>query len=106
MKSYSCTLQATSMLVNAIRGDAESQSDSDAQKRLLAAAKQLADATARMVEAAKGCASNPNDSQQQQFLKGAAEDLRTATNAAASNAIKKKLIRRLEVMWHCILVCC
>ncbi|KAK3096284.1 hypothetical protein FSP39_025308 [Pinctada imbricata] len=85
--------QATSMLVNAIRGDAESQSDSDAQKRLLAAAKQLADATARMVEAAKGCASNPNDSERQLHLKGAAEDLRTATNAAASNAIKKKLIQ-------------
>ena len=45
--------QATSMLVNTIRGQAESHPDSDVQKRLLAAAKALADATAKMVEAAK-----------------------------------------------------
>lgn len=89
--------QATSMLVNAIKGQAESHPDSDTQKRLLAAAKALADATARMVEAAKGCASSPNDSEQQQMLKSAAEELRSATNAAASNALKKKLIKKLEV---------
>ena len=41
------------MLVSAIRGQAEDQGDSDMQKRLLAAAKQLADATAKLVEAAK-----------------------------------------------------
>ena len=46
-------LQATSMLVSAIRGQAEDQGDSEMQKRLLAAAKQLADATAKLVEAAK-----------------------------------------------------
>ena len=45
--------QATSSLVGAIRGEAESHSDSEMQKRLLAAARQLADATANMVEAAK-----------------------------------------------------
>lgn len=88
--------QATSSLVGAIRGEAEGHSDSDMQKRLLAAARQLADATANMVEAAKGCASSPNDSEQQKRLRGAAEDLRAATNIAASNALKKKLIRRLE----------
>ncbi|XP_056003983.1 talin-1-like isoform X5 [Ostrea edulis] len=88
--------QATSSLVGAIRGEAEGHSDSDMQKRLLAAARQLADATANMVEAAKGCASSPNDSEQQRRLRGAAEDLRAATNIAASNALKKKLIRRLE----------
>ncbi|XP_052693702.1 talin-2-like [Crassostrea angulata] len=88
--------QATSSLVGAIRGEAERHSDSDMQKRLLAAARQLADATANMVEAAKGCASSPNDSEQQKRLRGAAEDLRAATNIAASNALKKKLIRRLE----------
>ena len=88
--------QATSMLVNAIKGDAEGHSDSDMQKRLLAAAKTLADATAKMVEAAKGCASNPNDSMQQHRLRQAAEDLRSATNIAASNALKKKVIKRLE----------
>ncbi|XP_052693150.1 talin-1-like [Crassostrea angulata] len=44
--------QATSSLVGAIRGEAEGHSDSDMQKRLLAAGL-LADATANMVEAAK-----------------------------------------------------
>ncbi|XP_061190937.1 talin-1-like isoform X6 [Saccostrea echinata] len=88
--------QATSSLVGAIRSEAEGHSDSDMQKRLLAAARQLADATANMVEAAKGCASSPNDSDKQGRLRSAAEDLRAATNIAASNALKKKLIRRLE----------
>ena len=39
--------------MNSLKGQAESQTDSDQQKKLLAAAKMLADATARMVEAAK-----------------------------------------------------
>ncbi|KAL3884759.1 hypothetical protein ACJMK2_024867 [Sinanodonta woodiana] len=88
--------QATSQLVNAIRGQAESHPDSDVQKRLLAAAKALADATAKMVEAAKGCATSPNDSERQQMLRVAAEELRSATNTAASNALKRRLIQRLE----------
>ncbi|KAM7406345.1 hypothetical protein PAMP_000727 [Pampus punctatissimus] len=75
--------QATSDLVNAMRSDAEAEVDVDNSKKLLAAAKLLADATARMVEAAKR-------------LREAAEGLRVATNAAAQNAIKKKLINRLE----------
>ena len=45
--------QATSQLVNALKSQAESHPDSEMQKKLLAAAKMLADATARMVEAAK-----------------------------------------------------
>lgn len=45
--------QATSELVNALKSQAESHPDSEMQKKLLAAAKMLADATARMVEAAK-----------------------------------------------------
>ncbi|XP_076336549.1 talin-1-like isoform X2 [Tachypleus tridentatus] len=88
--------KATAHLIQAIKGEAESQPDSDLQKRLLAAAKLLADATTRMVEAAKGCAGNPHDSESQAALRRAAEELRTATNAAASNALKKKLIHRLE----------
>ncbi|KAH9509677.1 Talin-2, partial [Bulinus truncatus] len=88
--------QATSTLVSAIRGQAEDHTDSDTQKRLLAAAKQLADATAKLVEAAKGCASSPNDSSQQQMLRTAAEELRSATNTAASNALKKRLMTKLE----------
>lgn len=87
---------ATATLVQAIKGEADSQTDSDIQKRLMAAAKVLADATAKMVEAAKGCASNPHDSASQAALQKAAEDLRSATNAAANNALKRKLIRRLE----------
>ncbi|CAI9742944.1 talin-1-like isoform X1 [Octopus vulgaris] len=96
VKQAKMLAQATSQLVCAIRSQAESYQDTDIQKRLLAAAKQLADATAKMVEAAKGCASNPNDSSQQGNLRIAAEELRSATNAAASNALKKKLINRLE----------
>uniref|UniRef100_A0A9J8C381 Talin 2 n=1 Tax=Cyprinus carpio carpio TaxID=630221 RepID=A0A9J8C381_CYPCA len=88
--------QATSDLVNAMRSDAEAEIDLDNSKKLLAAAKLLADATARMVEAAKGAAAYPENEDQQQRLREAAEGLRVATNAAAQNAIKKKLIHRLE----------
>ncbi|KAA0724275.1 Talin-2 [Triplophysa tibetana] len=88
--------QATSDLVNAMRSDAEAEIDVDNSKKLLAAAKLLADATARMVEAAKGAAAYPENEDQQQRLREAAEGLRVATNAAAQNAIKKKLIHRLE----------
>ena len=44
----------------------------------------------------QGAAKNPNDKNEQEKLKKAAEDLCGATNAAASNALKKKLILRLE----------
>ncbi|XP_053498219.1 talin-2 [Ictalurus furcatus] len=89
--------QATSDLVNAMRSDAEAEVDVDNSKKLLAAAKLLADATARMVEAAKGAAAHPENEEQQQRLREAAEGLRVATNAAAQNAIKKKLLNRLEI---------
>ena len=45
----------------------------------------------------QGAAKNPNAADEQQKLKQAAEDLRSATNAAASDALKKKLVKRLEV---------
>lgn len=45
----------------------------------------------------KGAAAYPENEDQQQKLREAAEGLRVATNAAAQNAIKKKLITRLEV---------
>uniref|UniRef100_A0A674DSI7 Talin 2 n=1 Tax=Salmo trutta TaxID=8032 RepID=A0A674DSI7_SALTR len=89
--------QATSDLVNAMRSDAEAEVDMDNSKKLLAAAKLLADATARMVDAAKGAAAYPENEDQQQRLREAAEGLRVATNAAAQNAIKKKLVNRLEI---------
>ena len=125
--------QATSQLVNALKSQAESHPDSEMQKKLLAAAKMLADATARMVEAAKvhhqlkhkisifvqqfkkqicislseyvnlqpcctfqGCASSPQDARHHDALKSAAEELRSATNTAATSAMKRKLIKRLE----------
>ncbi|KAM9585807.1 talin-2 [Trichechus inunguis] len=89
--------QATSDLVNAMRSDAEAEIDMENSKKLLAAAKLLADSTARMVEAAKGAAANPENEDQQQRLREAAEGLRVATNAAAQNAIKKKIVNRLEI---------
>ncbi|XP_054421305.1 talin-2 [Pteronotus mesoamericanus] len=89
--------QATSDLVNAMRSDAEAEIDMENSKKLLAAAKLLADSTARMVEAAKGAAANPENEDQQQRLREAAEGLRVATNAAAQNAIKKKIVNRLEM---------
>lgn len=88
--------QATSHLIQSIKFEAENQTDTDLQNRLLAAAKQLADATAKMVESAKQCASHPNDEVRQLELRQAAENVRIATNAAANNALKKKIIKRLE----------
>ncbi|XP_041914583.1 talin-1 isoform X5 [Alosa sapidissima] len=88
--------QATSDLVNAIKADAEGETDLENSRKLLSAAKLLADATAKMVEAAKGAAANPDSEEQQQKLREAAEGLRMATNAAAQNAIKKRLINKLE----------
>uniref|UniRef100_A0A8B9CGC6 Talin 1 n=1 Tax=Anser brachyrhynchus TaxID=132585 RepID=A0A8B9CGC6_9AVES len=88
--------QATSDLVNAIKADAEGETDLENSHKLLSAAKILADATAKMVEAAKGAAAHPDSEEQQQRLREAAEGLRMATNAAAQNAIKKKLVHKLE----------
>lgn len=45
--------QATANLIQSIKVEAEKQPDSELQHKLLAAAKQLADATAKMVEAAR-----------------------------------------------------
>ncbi|PNF41180.1 Talin-1 [Cryptotermes secundus] len=88
--------QATAQLIQAIKGEAEKQPDSEIQRRLLAAAKTLADATARMVEAARLCASSPHDAQRQNQLRQAVEELRAATTAAATPALRKRLITRLE----------
>lgn len=96
VKQAKILAQATAQLIQNIKGQAETQPDSDIQKRLLSAAKSLADATSRLVEAAKGCATNPNDSRSQAALRAAAEDVRNATNSAASNALKQKLMNRLE----------
>lgn len=89
--------QATAQLIQAIKGEAEKQPDSEIQRRLLAAAKVLADATARMVEAARLCASNPHDINRQNSLRRAVEDLRHATTQAATPALRRKMISKLEV---------
>ncbi|XP_011052007.1 PREDICTED: talin-1 isoform X3 [Acromyrmex echinatior] len=88
--------QATAQLIQSIKGEAERQTDSEQQQRLLAAAKLLADATAKMVEAARQCASSPHDAKMQDQLRQAAEELRAATTAAAIPALRRKLITRLE----------
>lgn len=62
------------------QGEAEKLPDSDIQRRLLAAAKTLADATAKMVEAARQCASHPHDVNYQDELRRTAEDLRYQAN--------------------------
>jgi len=49
------------------------------QRKLLAAAKVLADATAKMLEAARQCASHPHDAHHQDSLMKAVKDLRTVT---------------------------
>lgn len=48
----------------------------------------------------QGAAANPDSEEQQQKLREAAEGLRMATNAAAQNAIKKRLVNKLEVTSH------
>lgn len=57
----------------------------------------MAEATARMVEAARLCASNPHDTARQQHLRHTVEELRAATTLAATPALRKKLVTRLEV---------
>ncbi|XP_046684218.1 talin-1 isoform X2 [Homalodisca vitripennis] len=88
--------QATAQLIQAIKGEADKQPDSEIQRRLLAAAKVLAEATARMVEAARQCASNPHDTARQQHLRHTVEELRAATTLAATPALRKTLVTRLE----------
>uniref|UniRef100_A0A8C4QNG4 Talin 2 n=1 Tax=Eptatretus burgeri TaxID=7764 RepID=A0A8C4QNG4_EPTBU len=88
--------QATSDLINSIKMDAEAEGDQENSRKLLAAAKILADATAKMVEAAKGAAANPDSEEHRRQLQKAAEGLQRATMLAGQNAIKKKLIQRLE----------
>lgn len=90
--------QATAQLIQSIKGEAEKLPDSDIQRRLLAAAKTLADATARMVEAARQCASHPHEIRYQDSLRKTAEDLRDVTTVAASTpAMRAKLVDRVQV---------
>lgn len=88
--------QATTELINSIKTEASSVTDSDIQTRLFAAAKVLADATSKMVEAAKECAEKPHDRACQEKLISTADNVRIAAYMAAGNALKKKMVKRLE----------
>lgn len=50
-----------------------------------------------MVEAARQCASHPHDTARQQHLRHTVEELRAATTLAATPALRKTLVTRLEV---------
>lgn len=98
VKQAKVLAKATVQLINDLKGQAETQADSDVQKRLILAARMLADATAKLVDAAKGCKSNPHDSASQAALTKAAEELRDATSQAASSAARKSTFTsRIEV---------
>ncbi|WP_411023005.1 hypothetical protein, partial [Salmonella sp. s51228] len=86
--------KATNELIKALKADASKQSDPNARQRLLDAAKQLTDATSKMVTAASTSAANLHDPIAQNNLKLAVDDLKLATNAAASQAMKRKVIRK------------
>lgn len=98
--------RATAQLIQAIKGEAESQNDTEVQRRLLTAAKVLADATARMVEAARLCASAPHDASHQDALRHAAEDIRNATTNASTPAMRARIINRLEVNYSISIIPC
>ncbi|KAM3956237.1 LOW QUALITY PROTEIN: talin_middle and talin-RS domain-containing protein rhea [Aphomia sociella] len=88
--------QATAHLINDIKTEAEKQ-PSDSQRKLLAAAKLLADATARMVEAARQCASSPQDHDKQEALRKAAEEVRyITTDYAQGQDIVGSQVARLQ----------
>ncbi|XP_050295854.1 talin-1 isoform X2 [Anthonomus grandis grandis] len=90
---------ATAQLIQSIKGEAERlPTNTDIQRRLLAAAKTLADATARMVEAARQCTEYPHDIKYQDQLRRTAEDLRDVTIVAATTpALRAKLVDRVQV---------
>uniref|UniRef100_A0A8C3TGC6 Talin 2 n=1 Tax=Chelydra serpentina TaxID=8475 RepID=A0A8C3TGC6_CHESE len=96
---------AAAMLVLKAKNVAQVAEDTVLQNRVIAAATQCALSTSQLVACAKvvsptisspGAAANPDNEDQQQRLREAAEGLRVATNAAAQNAIKKKIVNRLE----------
>uniref|UniRef100_A0A672SY16 Talin-2-like n=1 Tax=Sinocyclocheilus grahami TaxID=75366 RepID=A0A672SY16_SINGR len=83
---------AAAMLVLKAKNVAQVAEDTALQNRVITAATQCALSTSQLL--LKPIHRKNED--QQQRLREAAEGLRVATNAAAQNAIKKKLIHRLE----------
>uniref|UniRef100_A0A6Q2ZDX5 Talin 2a n=1 Tax=Esox lucius TaxID=8010 RepID=A0A6Q2ZDX5_ESOLU len=88
---------AAAMMVLKAKNVAQMAEDTVLQNRVIAAATQCALSTSQLVACTKGAAAYPENEDQQQRLREAAEGLRVATNAAAQNAIKKKLVNRLEM---------
>uniref|UniRef100_A0A8C7YS72 Talin 2 n=1 Tax=Oryzias sinensis TaxID=183150 RepID=A0A8C7YS72_9TELE len=89
---------AAAMLVLKAKNVAQVAEDTTLQNRVIAAATQCALSTSQLVACTKWVViSYPENEDQQQRLREAAEGLRVATNAAAQNAIKKKLVNRLEI---------
>uniref|UniRef100_A0A671NTF2 Talin-1-like n=1 Tax=Sinocyclocheilus anshuiensis TaxID=1608454 RepID=A0A671NTF2_9TELE len=96
---------AAAALVLKAKNVAQKTEDSAQQNRVIAAATQCALSTSQLVACTRvvaptisspGAAANPDSEEQQQKLREAAEGLRMATNAAAQNAIKKRLVNKLE----------
>ncbi|OCU02863.1 hypothetical protein XELAEV_18008634mg [Xenopus laevis] len=96
---------AAAALVLKAKNVAERTDDGAQQTQVIAAATQCALSTSQLVACTKvvaptisspGAAAHPDSEEQQQKLREAAEGLRMATNAAAQNAIKKKLVHKLE----------
>ena len=100
IRQAKCLAQATTDLINSLKRDANQQSSGgEQQKRLLIAAKLLAEATAKIVEAAKGCATSPEDERCQNGLRRAVDELKSAARSAVSggDAMQLRLIKRLEL---------
>uniref|UniRef100_A0A4W4H654 Talin 1 n=1 Tax=Electrophorus electricus TaxID=8005 RepID=A0A4W4H654_ELEEL len=105
MKLAKAVANAAAALVLKAKNVAQKTDDLAQQNRVIAAATQCALSTSQLVACTRvvaptisspGAAANPDSEEQQQKLREAAEGLRMATNAAAQNAIKKRLVNKLE----------
>uniref|UniRef100_A0A8C5FXN4 Talin 1 n=1 Tax=Gadus morhua TaxID=8049 RepID=A0A8C5FXN4_GADMO len=103
MQLAKAVANAAAALVLKAKNVAQKTEDSAQQNRVIAAATQCALSTSQLVACTRvsgrrhsGAAANPDSEEQQQKLREAAEGLRIATNAAAQNAIKKRLVNKLE----------
>uniref|UniRef100_A0A8C3PDD7 Talin 1 n=1 Tax=Chrysemys picta bellii TaxID=8478 RepID=A0A8C3PDD7_CHRPI len=102
MQLAKAVASAAAALVLKAKNVAQKTEDSALQTQVIAAATQCALSTSQLVACTKvragsgGAAAHPDSEEQQQRLREAAEGLRIATNAAAQNAIKKKLVHKLE----------
>uniref|UniRef100_A0A8C7LBQ4 Talin 1 n=1 Tax=Oncorhynchus kisutch TaxID=8019 RepID=A0A8C7LBQ4_ONCKI len=105
MQLAKAVANAAAALVLKAKNVAQKTEDSALQNRVIAAATQCALSTSQLVACTRvvaptisspGAAANPDSEEQQQRLREAAEGLRMATNAAAQNAIKKRLVNKLE----------